>query len=101
MHLSNDVTGVGIDDIDVVGRTAFPGRYVEQLPVGIDRQPIDTGADRSIPQNCVIVNAYAVEHPGACNILIGDVKPAGDSAGGHSSDIADVRNRLDRLDASM
>ena len=65
VHLSNNVARIGIDDIDVVGRTAFPGWNVKQLSRRIDRQPIDTGADRSIPEYRVIVNAQAVDHPGA------------------------------------
>src|SRR5262245_60934755 len=56
MHLSDDVTGVRIDDVDVVGRPAFPGRYEEQLSVGADSQPIDTGDDRSTPENRVIID---------------------------------------------
>src|SRR6266478_7353408 len=101
MHVSNNATRVGVEDIDVVGRTAFPGWNVEQLSVRIDRQPIDTGADRSIPKNRVVVNVEAIDHAGARNILVGDVKLPGDSADGHSSNVADVRNRLNRLNQSI
>jgi len=56
VQLSNNLTRVDIEDIDVIGRTAFPSWNIEQLSVRIDRQPIDAGADGSIPVDRVVVN---------------------------------------------
>jgi hypothetical protein len=56
VHLPNNFTRIGIHDIDVIGRPAFPGWNVEELPVRVDRQPIDTRIDRFIPQNRVVVD---------------------------------------------
>jgi len=65
MHLSNNVARNGIEDIDEVCRTALPRWNVEQLPVRIDRQPIDTRANGSIPDNRVVVDVQAVDHSDA------------------------------------
>src|SRR5262249_13614888 len=54
IHLANDVASTGIENIDVIRRTALPGRNVEQLPVRIDCQPIDTGADLFVPDNRIV-----------------------------------------------
>jgi hypothetical protein len=58
VHLSNNITRIGIEDVDVIGRAAFPCWNIEQLSVRIDREPIDTRADRLIPENFVIVDVW-------------------------------------------
>jgi len=50
MYFPSDLTGIGIHDVDVVGRAALPGWNIEQLSVRINCQPIDAGTNRFIPQ---------------------------------------------------
>jgi len=101
MYFPNNLTTISIQDVNVIGRAALPGRNIEQLSVQLNRQPIDARTDRSIPENSGVVNVQAIDHSRAESIYIGDVKPPSDGTRGHSSDITDARNRVNGLDQSV
>src|SRR5215472_8760628 len=77
INLANDIARAGIQDVDKVGRVAFPGRNVQELPVRMNRQPIDTGIDGPIPEHRIVVDIKAINHPDAGAGAVGHVESAG------------------------
>jgi hypothetical protein len=98
MHLANDLAGVGIYNVEKVGRAAFPGRNVQKLPVRMNRQSIDIGINSAIPEHHVIVDIKAVDHPDARASAVGHVELAGRHASGDPLHVVHVANGLDGLD---
>ena len=95
MDLANDIPRAAIDNVDVIGRTVFPCRNIEDLSFWMDRQAVDPRIELAIPQDRVVAKTETIDHSDAVTILVGDVELTGDGAGRDSSDVVDTWNRLD------
>src|SRR5215471_14045527 len=73
MDFSDNLAGIGVDDVDVVGRATLAGRNIEQFSVRTDRQPIDAGTDRFIPEDSVVINIQTIGHSGARTVRVGNI----------------------------
>src|SRR5262249_25570603 len=101
MHFVDDFAGSGIEHVDEIGRTAFPGRNVEQPAVRIDRQSVDARIDNSVPNNRIVVEIQAKYHADFQLASVRDVESAGSGARGNSSYVAAARNGANGLDRTM
>ena len=101
MHLADDLAGPGIDDVDVILRSFFAGRDIKKLPIRMDRQPIHPGLDPLVPDDRIVCEVEAVDHPGLARGEIGDIEPAGNRAGGDAPDITHARHGRNGFDQPM
>jgi hypothetical protein len=97
IHLADKIAARGVQHVDVIGGAVLSGRHVKQPSVRVDRQPIDTGIDSSVPDDRLVLNIQAIDLPNIHGVEISDIKLAGDGARRHAPDVADTGHRRNGL----